>query len=315
MRIGTRVVRVGLPRADNGRPLTSSVTFAGTYHAAGDPSDSPYTYGRFHNPTWTQFEAALGELEEGSALAFASGMAAVAAVFGTTLRPGDALVLPSDSYYTTRLLAEGFFARMGVEVRKAPTAGGAQSSCLDGAKLLWLETPSNPGLNVCDIASLASQAHEQGALVAVDNTTATVLGQRPLELGADFSVASDTKGLTGHSDLVLGHVAARDRALVEKLLSWRTQTGAVPGPMEVWLAHRSLATLEVRLERQCRSAQAIAEYLATRTEVSSLRYPGLASDAAHEAAARQMRLYGPVVSFVLGGREPAERFLSACELV
>ena len=223
MRTGTRVVRAGLPRAETGQPITSGVTFAGTYHAAGDPSNSPYTYGRFHNPTWAQFEAALGELEGGSALAFASGMAAVAAVFGATLRPGDALVLPSDSYYTTRLLAEGFFARMGVEVRKAPTAGGAQSGQLDGARLLWLETPSNPGLDVCDIASLARRAHEEGALVAVDNTTATALAQRPLELGADFSVASDTKGLTGHSDLVLGHVAVRDKVLMEKMLSWRTQ--------------------------------------------------------------------------------------------
>lgn len=293
----------------------AGVTFAGTYHAAGDPSDSPFTYGRFHNPTWSRFESALGDLEGGAAVSFASGMAAVAAVFGTTLRPGDALVLPSDSYYTTRLLAEGFFARAGVEVRKAPTAGGEQVGCLDGAKLLWLETPSNPGLDVCDIAQLAREAHGKGALVAVDNTTPTVLGQRPLGLGADFSVASDTKSLTGHGDLVLGHVAVCDAALADALVSWRTQMGAVPGPMEVWLAHRSLATLEVRLERQCRSAQAIAEYLLTREEVSGLRYPGLPQDAANEVASRQMYFYGPVVSFVLAGRESAERFLSACELV
>ncbi len=314
-RAGTRVVRAGMRPAAQGEPLTGGVTFAGTYHAAGDPSDSPFTYGRFHNPTWTRFESALGELEGGAAVSFASGMAAVAAVFGTTLRPGDALVLPADSYYTTRLLAEGFFARIGVEVRKAPTAGGAQSEHLDGARLLWLETPSNPGLDVCDIAALAEEAHAKGALVAVDNTTPTVLGQRPLELGADFSVASDTKSLTGHGDLVLGHVAARERALADELIKWRRQMGAVPGPMEVWLAHRSLATLEVRLERQCRSAQAVAEYLSTREEVSGLRYPGLPQDDAHEIASRQMSFYGPVVSFALRDKPSAERFLSACELV
>ncbi len=129
------------------------------------------------------------------------------------------------------------------------------------------------------------------------------------------SVASDTKALTGHADLILGHVAVKDPALAAKLHAWRTQTGAVPGPMEAWLAHRSLATLEVRLERQCRNAQAVAEYLAARPDVVGLLYPGLPEDPAHEVAARQMDLYGPVVSFVLPDRARAERFLSSCELV
>jgi cystathionine gamma-lyase len=121
MRIGTKVVRAGLSQAAQGKALLSGVTFAGTYHATGDPSTSPYTYGRFHNPTWAQFEHALTELEGGTALSFASGLAAVAAVFGITLQPGDVLVRPSDSYYTSRLLADGFFSEMGVQVRKAPT--------------------------------------------------------------------------------------------------------------------------------------------------------------------------------------------------
>src|SRR5438552_10664794 len=315
MRIATRVVRAGLLPAAQGEPFLGGVTFAGTYHAAGDPSNSPYTYGRYHNPTWTQFECALGELEGGIALSFASGMAAVAAVFGTTLRGGDAVVMPSDSYYTSRLLAEGFLAQRGIQVRKAPTAGNAQAQHLDGATLLWLETPSNPGLDVCDVALLADAAHKRGVLVAVDNTTPTILGQRPLDLGTDFSVASDTKALTGHADLILGHVAVRDSASVDKLRSWRTQIGAVPGPMEVWLAHRSLATLEMRLERQCRNALIIAEYLTTRPEVTGLRYPGLPRDPAHEIARRQMQFYGPVIGFVLADRMRAEQFLKACKLV
>src|SRR5215813_1367225 len=197
MRIRTKVVRAGLPPAVQGEPFLPGVTFAGTYHLTGDPSTSTYTYGRYTNPTWTHFERALSELEGGTALSFASGMAAVAAVLGSTLHAGDVLVMPSDSYYTSRLLTEGFFAQMGVEVRKAPTAGNAQARLLDGAKLLWIETPSNPGLDVCDIAELADAAHKKGALVVVDNSTPTMLGQRPLELGADFSVASDTKALTG----------------------------------------------------------------------------------------------------------------------
>jgi cystathionine gamma-lyase len=315
MRIRTKVVRAGLLPPAQGQPFLSGVTFAAPYHAAGDTASSPYTYGRYHNPTWTQFERALSELEGGTALLFASGMAAVTAVFGITLRSGDVLAMSSDSYYTSRLLADGFLSDLGVQVRKAPTASNAQVELLDGARLLWLETPSNPGLDVCDIRALSDAAHKRGVLVAVDNTTPTVLGQRPLELGADFSVASDTKSLTGHGDLILGHVAVQESVWADKLHTWRDQTGAVPGPLEVWLAHRSLATLEMRLTRQCDNALRVAEYLATRAEVKSLRYPGLLHDSAHAIAARQMQFYGPVLGFVLADRASAERFLSACELV
>lgn len=312
---GTRVTRAGLPPSAQGTPFLPGPTFAGTYHAAGDPANSPFTYGRFHNPTWTQYEQALSELEGGPAVVFASGMASVAAIFGVVLRSGDVLVLPSDSYYTTRLLAGGYFAEMGAHVRMAPTAGNAQQQSLDGAKLLWLESPSNPGLEVCDIAELVAAAHASGVLVAVDNTTPTILGQCPLALGADFSVASDTKALTGHSDLILGHVAVRDHAWGDRLRTWRTQMGAVPGPMEVWLAHRSLATLDVRLERQCRNALTIAQLLRARSDVQSVRYPGLSDDLAHAIAARQMQRFGPVVSFILADRRHAERFLASCRLV
>lgn len=315
MRTGTKVIRAGMLPAIQGESFLAGVTFAGSYYAAGDPASSPYTYGRYHNPTWTQYESALSELEGGIALSFASGMAAVAAVFGTTLRAGDVLVMPSDSYYTSRLLADGFFKEIGVKVRKAPTAGNAQAEHLDGAKLLWLETPTNPGLDVCDIRALVEAAHQQGVLVAVDNTTPTVIGQCPLGLDADFSVASDTKALTGHADLVLGHVAVRDRSLADKLHAWRSQFGAVPGPMEVWLAHRSLATLELRLERQSHNALKVAQYLSARPEIDGLRYPGLSSDTAYEVARQQMQFFGPVVSFVLADRTRAEQFLNSCKLI
>ncbi len=315
LRNATRVVHAGKPEPVQGAAFLPGVIFAGPFHAAGHPANVPHTYGRFHNPTWTNYELALGELEGGTALVFASGMAAVAAVFGTLLKPGEVLVMPSDCYYTARMLATGFFAQMGVVVRQAATSNDAQGKMLAGARLLWLESPSNPGLDVCDIRALATAAHANGALVAMDNTTATMLGQVPLELGADISVASDTKALTGHADLVLGHLAVRESALVDKLRIWRTQMGSVPGPMEVWLAHRSLATLELRLERQCKNALAIAEYLSSRPEVTGLRYPGLPKDPAHQLASKQMRLFGPVVSFVLPDRARAERFLGACELI
>lgn len=315
MHDATRVVRAGLPAPAQGEPFLPGPTFVSTFHLAGDPSSSPYSYGRYHNPTWTLYERALAELEGGEAVAFGSGMASVAAVLGSVLRPGDALVMPSDGYYTARMLAQGYFAGVGVEVRLAPTAGGAQAGHLAGARLLWLESPSNPGLDVCNLAALAEAAHARGLLVAVDNTTPTVLGQRPLALGADFSVASDTKALTGHGDLVLGHVAARDPEWAQRLRGWRTQMGAIPGPMEAWLAHRSLATLDVRLERMCANALAVARFLSGRPAVRGLRYPGLPEDPAHELAARQMSRFGPVVCFALAGAEEAERFLNACKVV
>ncbi len=315
MRDATRIIRAGLPKAEQGAPFLPGPTFAAPYHAAGDPASSSFTYGRFHNPTWTQFEAALSELEGGPAVTFASGMAAVAAVFGVVLRPGDVVVMPSDCYYTSRVIANGYFAQMGVQVRLAPTAGNAQSAMLDGAKLLWLETPSNPGLDVCDIAALAEAAHAVGALVAVDNTTPTALGQQALALGADLSMASDTKALTGHGDLILGHVAARDPALIEKIRAWRTQMGAIPGPMEVWLAHRSLATLPLRLERQCANALAIAQFLSTHAKVLGLRYPGLPADPAYPIASQQMKYFGPVVSYTLPDKANAEAFFAKSQLV
>ena len=313
--MATKVIRAGMMPPKQGAAFSNGVTFASPYHASGEVRDSPYTYGRYHNPTWTQFENALGELENGRALAFASGMAAVAAVFGTVLRPGNTLLMPSDCYYTARLLADGFFTEMGVEVKKAPIASREFEKMINGAKLVWIESPTNPNLDVGDIRRLVKKASETGAVVAVDNTTPTILAQSPLTLGADFSVASDSKALTGHSDLILGHVAVRDENLAAALLKWRTQMGGIPAPMEVWLAYRSLATLEVRFERQCRNAQSIAEYLQRHKEVINVRYPGLPSDPSHSTASKQMRYFGQVIAFELRNKRHAEDFLTACRLI
>jgi cystathionine gamma-lyase len=157
--------------------------------------------------------------------------------------------------------------------------------------------------------------HARGGLLAVDNTTATPLGQRPLDLGADFSVASDTKALSGHSDLLLGHVAASSGEHADQLEHWRTHAGSIPGPFETWLAHRSLATLDIRLERESANALAIAEFLGTRDDVDAVRYPGLPGDPSHEVASRQMDRFGTVLSFVLESADRAESFIDACELV
>jgi len=313
--------------ADAGRGLfNEGPQFAATYMSPGDPATNALTYGRFHNPTWTVWEESLATLEAGDskahAVAFASGMAACVAVLGTALKPGDTVVLPSDCYYTLRTLAANWLKPNGIHVRTAPTRGGAQAALLEGARLLWLETPSNPSLEVCDVRALVEAARRAGALVAVDNTTATPYLQQPLALGADYSIASDTKALTGHHDVVLGHVAVSDPERATALRTWRTQHGAIPGPMEVWLAHRSLATLPLRLERQCTTAHRLAELLhgqaggpAGQAMVKSVQYPGLPNHPGHDIAARQMRAFGSVVSFDLETRARAEAFLAALTLV
>ncbi|RPK94352.1 cystathionine gamma-lyase [Streptomyces sp. ADI98-10] len=314
---GTRAVRAGLPEPEQFEPTLPGPVFAAHFHLSGEPV-GPYTYGRDGNPTWTHLERAIGELEapgeEVGTTVFASGMAAITAVLLSQVRSGDAVVLPDDGYQALPLVREQLEA-YGVEVRTAPTGGDAQLALLTGAKLLWIESPSNPGLDVCDIRRLVEAAHAAGALVAVDNTLATPIGQRPLELGADFSVASDTKGMTGHGDILLGHVTCRDPRLTADVRRWRTVVGAIPGPMEAWLAHRSLATLQLRVDRQCTTALALAEALAKRAEVTGLRYPGLPTDPSYPVAVRQMRRFGSVVSFELADRETAERFLSALRLV
>jgi cystathionine gamma-lyase len=311
----TETVHAGFRRAGEPGPFLQGPQFSSTYTSPGDPSAHPLTYGRFHNPTWTAWEDALRTLEGGDVVTFASGMAAVSAVFGVVLKPRDVLVLPSDCYYTVRRLASAWLERIGVTVRLLPTRGNAQLQALEGARLLWLETPSNPMLEVCDIRALADAARTQGTLVAVDNTTATPYLQRPLALGATFVVASDTKAMSGHSDLILGHVATTDAAMADALRLFRTQHGAIPGPMEVWLAHRSLPTLAVRLTRQCATAERLAEFLAERSDVHTVHYPGLPQHPGHGIAARQMQRFGSIVSFDLGTRARAEAFLSGLTLV
>ncbi|MFF9339225.1 MULTISPECIES: cystathionine gamma-lyase [unclassified Streptomyces] len=315
---GTLAVRAGLPEPVKHEPTLPGPVFAAHFHLPGEPS-GPYTYGRDENPTWTHLERAVSTLEAPGdtgveTVVFASGMAAISAVLLSQLSAGDAVVMPTDGYQALPLLHEQLRA-YGIEVRTAPTGGDAQLDVLDGAKLLWIETPSNPGLDVCDIRRLVREAHAGGALVAVDNTLATPLGQRPLELGADFSVASDTKGMTGHGDVLLGHVSCRDPRRAAEVRRWRKIVGAIPGPMEAWLAHRSLATLQLRIDRQCATALELARVLADHPDVTGLRHPGLPDDPSHTIASRQMRRFGSVISFELADRGRAERFLDELRLV
>ncbi|HEY0001173.1 MAG TPA: cystathionine gamma-lyase [Actinoplanes sp.] len=310
---GTRVVHAGLPEPAVGEPFLPGPVFAAPYHL--DPVSGPGEngYARTDHPTRRALESAIGELEGGPALVFASGQAAITALLLSVLRPGDTVALPSDGYFTVRAFAEGTLRGLGVDVIQVPTAGPYPNFA--GVRLVLLETPANPGLDVCDIAAVAAAAHTAGALVAVDNTTATPLGQNPLALGADVVVASGTKALTGHSDVLLGYLATNDDELYARIETWRKQTGAVPGAFDSWLAHRSIATLDLRLARQSQNAAAVAELLAARDDVTGVRWPGRESDPAYPVARAQMRRIPGVVSFDLGSAERVARFLTAATLV
>ena len=308
-------MHAGLPPPVPGEPLHPVPVAAAPFHLPRDPADVTYGYGRRENPTWEAFERALGDLEGGEALVFGSGQAAATAVLMTVLRPGDTLAMAADGYYGVRHLVDGHLAGFGIAVTRAPTAGPGLARIARDATLVWLETPSNPGLDVCDVAAIAAEAHAGGALVAVDNTTPTPLGQRPLELGADLSMASDTKCLTGHSDLILGHVATRDPDLLARLRDWRTTAGAIAGAHDVWLAHRSLATLDVRLERACANALAVAEAARRALGPGQVRYPGMPGDPSYELAARQMRRGGVVLTIDLGDEATAEAFIASLRIV
>jgi cystathionine gamma-synthase len=296
----TVAIHAGRPprRADG--PLNQPVELASALHAGG-----PVGYARDGNPTWTAFEDALATLEGGGeALAFASGMAATAAVL-ESLPTGAPVVYLDHGYTGTRELLrtapEGRWQRRPVDIADTD----AVLAACDGAALLWIESPTNPMMDVADIRSLAAGARARGVLVAVDNTFATPLLQRPLDLGADVSVHSATKLLAGHSDVVLGATVTRDRALSERLGEHRRLHGAVAGPMETFLALRGMRTLPLRLERAQANARVLAERLLDHADVTAVRYPGLPSDRWHERAGAQMDGFGAMLAFEVAGGAPA----------
>jgi cystathionine gamma-lyase len=305
----TRSIHAGVPEAEQGTPLLPGPTLAAPFHLRGDADAAAYGYGRDHNPTWTHLERAIGELDGGACVVFPAGMAAVTAVLMSTLKTGDTLVACGDGYPALRVLAQETLKGFGVETRLVPSDTDAFAEAAAGARLVWMETPSNPRLDVVDIAAVAEAAHAAGALLAVDNTVATPLGQQPLAHGADFAMLSGTKALTGHSDMLLGSVSVSDPELAAALVHWRTESGSILGGFEAWLAHRSMATLGLRLERSSANAAALAALLRERDDVTDVVHPS------GPIAERQMAFTGPLLGFDPGSAERAQAFLDACALV
>lgn len=328
----TLVVSAGRPSRAPSAPLNPPVVLTSTFVSQGAPSPDEHLYGRIATPAWEPFEQALAALERTDhaslgrptdgppATVFASGMAAVAAA--VSLVPlGGRVVVPRHAYQVTLVLLAEQAARGLLEVcpvdvdDTAAVAAAVRGGDAAPAAMLWLESPTNPMLEVADLPAVTAAAHEVGALVVVDNTFATPLVQRPLAHGADVVVHSVTKYLAGHSDVVLGATVTDDPALHARLTAHRTTHGAIAGPFEVWLALRGLRTLALRVERAQANAAEIARRLAAHADVVEVRYPGLPDDPGHARAAAQMDGFGAIVGLrPVGGAAGADALVGAVGL-
>ncbi len=312
----TRAIHAG-QEADPATGATIVPIYAtSTYTQAAPGRHKGYEYSRSGNPTRTALETCLAALEGGErGLAFASGLAATTAVF-STLKPGDEVAAAADLYGGTYRLLERVFRPWGLQARYTddPSPAGFARIISKGTRLVWIETPTNPLLQILDIAAIAELAHGAGALLAVDNTFAAPYLQQPIRLGADLVVHSTTKYLGGHSDVVGGAVVG-PRELLQPIAFYQNAAGGVPGPFDAWLTLRGLKTLAVRMERHCANARRLASWLVEHTAVERVYYPGLPRHPGHDIARRQMRDFGGMMSLRLkGGKEAALRLVQRTHL-
>lgn len=320
----TLTVAAGRPPREHDSPVNAPIVLSTTYHETRAPEAGDRIYARGSNPTWDPFEEALGALEGADlpALVFGSGLGAAAAAL-SLVPTGGAVVMPRHAYagsisLAADLAAQGRFELHAVDI--ADTA--AVLALLDalagrfdaGQVMLWLESPTNPMLEVAELSVLTDAAHTTGAVVVADNTFNTPIVHRPLEAGVDVVLHSVTKWLAGHSDVVLGALVTSEADLRARLLAHRTLHGAIAGPFEVWLALRGLRTLALRMERSQSTAASLAHRLADHPAVRRVRYPGLPTDPGHERAATQFNGFGGIVSIELEDVATADALVSAVQL-
>ncbi len=310
----TRCVKAASAQPVPGQPVAPVPITASAYHLSDDETADLDTYGRSSNPTWRQLESALAQLEGAtSALVFGSGMAAITAALRALTAPGTTLVVPADGYYQVRAYATEYLARNGVNVVAASSSEMGEAA--GNADVVLAETPANPSLDVVDLHRLGMICRSRNARLIVDNTAATPLGQQPLSLGADLVVASATKALSGHSDLLSGYVAGSHPQLLDAIARERLLSGPVPGAFDVWLVLRSLGSAGLRFERQCYNAGALAALLDGHPAVSRVRFPGLPGDPAHAVASAQMRRFGGLISAELVDAAAVHDFVQRSELL
>jgi cystathionine gamma-synthase len=299
-----------------GAPAAPPIVAASDFTSMGLPDAGSYHYARNRQPSWQPLEEALGGIEDGAATVFASGQAATLALLLALTEDRPRLLMPTDGYYNARQLVRMLEPR-GIEPAfvDLEDTDRVERLLAERPAVLWAESPTNPLLRVFDLADLARIARAHGAPMVVDNTAATALLQRPLELGATASMYSLTKATSGHSDLILGAVVTRDQALQGRLVQWRTVAGGIAGPFETWLALRGLRTLPLRIARQSETALRLAGWLERHPRVVAVHYPGL--EPTRAVAERQMRAgFGPLLSFELDGdAAAADRVVAASRVI
>ncbi|HPJ52713.1 MAG: cystathionine gamma-synthase [Flavobacteriales bacterium] len=318
LRFGTRAVHAGVEPDPTTGAIMTPIYQTSTYVQAAPGDHKGYEYSRTQNPTRTALQNSLAALENGRhGLCFSSGMAAIDTLL-KTLKPGDHVVSTNDLYGGTYRLFTKVFATYGITFTFTDMSDPAKVAALitPDTRLIWAETPTNPLLNIIDIAGLAALAREHGCLLGVDNTFATPYLQNPLDLGADLVMHSVTKYLGGHSDVVMGALVVNDDGLAERLAFLQNSAGAVPGPMDCFLVLRGIKTLHVRMQRHCENGAEVAAFLSEHPGVDRVYWPGLESHAGHAVAAAQMRDFGGMVSFTLKGdrMEDALRVLSSTRM-
>lgn len=317
MKFATRAIRSGKDIDAVTGAVVPSICQSTTFAFHGIEDRRTHEYSRSGNPTRDALEDCIADLEGGAGgLAFASGSAATVAVL-SLLRPGDHIVATQDIYGGTYRIFEGIAAPSQIEVTYADARDPASlgRAARPSTRLFWVESPTNPLLQIVDVAAVAEEAHRAGALLVVDNTFASPFLQRPLSLGADLVLHSTTKYLGGHSDVVGGALVSKTKDLHERLYAYQNAAGAVPGPFDAWLVLRGIKTLAVRMRAHEGNALAVARFLEAHPLVESVVYPGLPSHPGHELAKRQMDGFGGMVSFRLpGGRAQADAFARALEL-
>jgi cystathionine beta-lyase/cystathionine gamma-synthase len=304
MKFATKTIHAGQPSEPETGALIAPIFQTSTYEQESPGHDKGFSYSRTNNPTRQRLEAVLAELENVPfAAAFSSGIAAENAVMQAYLRPGDEVVMPQDVYGGTYRILNKVFQPIGVVVKQVDMTSPkiAEEAITAKTRLVWIESPTNPRLQIIDIAAMSKLAHARGALAVVDNTFATPVFQQPFDLGADIVIHSVTKYLAGHSDTVQGAALAKDAAVFEPVKFLQNATGAVPSPFDCWLTMRGIKTLELRMERHQENALAIAKSLEGHAMVKKVYYPGLPGHAGYETARKQMSGFGGMVSFELDG--------------
>lgn len=303
MKFATKAIHAGVHPDPTTGAIMTPIYQTSTYAQRSPGDNQGYEYSRTHNPTRTQLQDALAALDNGRhGLAFASGMAAIDCVLHL-LKPGDEVISTDDLYGGSYRIMTKVYAPLGIKFHFVPMGNmdAVRAKVSPNTKLIWVETPTNPLLNIIDIAAAAAVAKQAGALLAVDNTFSTPYLQEPLALGADMVVYSLTKYMAGHSDTVMGALVFNDDQLLRDLSFYQNACGGTPGPQDCFLVLRGLKTLHLRMQRHCENGRAVAEYLRQHPKVEKVYWPGFENHPNHAVAARQMRDFGGMISFVLKG--------------